>query len=148
VELQSAVRDWIGRAGPGDYVALHAYLSAADRTTALLEQLRVLIRDHLHVATTLGYGPRFLHSTGQLHKGGPDSGLFLQLVDEPVTDVPVPETDYTFGQLIRAQAIGDYQALVQRGRRVLRVQLGRQAEPGLKAVVAAVEGAIAAVSRR
>jgi transaldolase / glucose-6-phosphate isomerase len=147
-DLQSAVRDWIGRAGPADYVALHAYLSVTDRTTALLEQLRVLIRDHLHVATTLGYGPRFLHSTGQLHKGGPDSGLFLQLVDEPVTDVPVPETDYTFGQLIRAQAIGDYQALAQRGRRVLRVQLGRQAEPGLKAVLAAVEGAIAAVSRR
>ena len=141
VDLRAAVKDWIAGAGPNDYVALQAYLAPTDRTTGLLEELRVRLRDRLHVATTAGYGPRFLHSTGQLHKGGPNSGLFLQLVDEPATDVPVPETDYTFGQLIRAQAIGDYEALVQRDRRVLRVQLGSDTEQGLRAVLAAVESA-------
>ncbi len=83
-------------------------------------------------ATTLGLGPRFLHSTGQLHKGGPDTGLFLQLVDEPQADLPVPETTYTFGQLIRAQAAGDAMALEQRGRRVLRINLGADAKAGLE----------------
>jgi transaldolase/glucose-6-phosphate isomerase len=75
------------------------------------------------LATTQGYGPRFLHSTGQLHKGGPDEALVLQLVDEPEQDLAVPEADFTFGGLIRAQALGDYQALRRRGRRVLRVNL-------------------------
>lgn len=147
-DLQAAIKGWIASVRPNDYVALQAYLPATDRTTALMEELRVQLRDHLRVATTVGYGPRFLHSTGQLHKGGPPNGVFLQLVDDPATDVPVPETDYTFGQLIRAQAIGDYLALVQRGRRVLRVQLGRNAEQGLRAVAGAVEGAIATAPRR
>ncbi len=83
-------------------------------------------------AVTVGYGPRFLHSTGQLHKGGPDRCRFLQLVDEPAEDLAVPETRYTFGTLIRAQAEGDRQALIQRGRRVLRVQLGGNDEAGLQ----------------
>ena len=90
------------------------------------------------LAVTLGYGPRFLHSTGQLHKGGPDRCRFLQLVDEPAEDLPVPETQYTFGTLIRAQAEGDRQALEQRGRTVLRVQLGREDEQGLQNLRAAL----------
>ena len=97
-----------------------------------LEAIRTRIRDATGAATTLGFGPRFLHSTGQLHKGGPNTGLFLQLVDTPEEALPVPETDYTFRQLIRAQAIGDYQALVERDRRVLRVQLGADAQDGLE----------------
>jgi transaldolase/glucose-6-phosphate isomerase len=147
-DLQRAVGDWMASVAPTDYVAVHAYLAPADRTIGLIEELRVHLRDRLHVATTVGYGPRFLHSTGQLHKGGPNTGLVLQLVDEPATDVPVPERDYTFGQLIRAQALGDYHALVQRGRRVLRLQLGANAEQGLKAVVSAVEGAATAAPKR
>ena len=92
----------------------------------------MLLRQKTRLATTAGYGPRFLHSTGQLHKGGPNTGLFLQLVDQPGADVPVPETNYTFGQLIKAQAQGDWQALTQRGRRVIRVQLGSDAEGSLR----------------
>ncbi len=91
----------------------------------------------MRVATTLGYGPRFLHSTGQFHKGGPDTGLFLQLVDKPVSDLDVPETDYSFGRVIAAQSLADYQALVARGRRVLCVQLGGNPESGLASVAKA-----------
>jgi transaldolase/glucose-6-phosphate isomerase len=80
----------------------------------------------------LGYGPRFLHSTGQLHKGGPNNGLFLQVVDEPNMDLPVPETDFSFKNLIKAQAVGDYSALKQRGRRILRVNLKSDASSGLR----------------
>jgi transaldolase/glucose-6-phosphate isomerase len=83
---------------------------------------------------TFGFGPRFLHSTGQLHKGGPNQGLFLQFVDDPKEDVPVPGTDYTFKRIIQAQSLGDYQALRQRGRRVLRIDLGRNVETGLETV--------------
>jgi transaldolase/glucose-6-phosphate isomerase len=146
--LHAAVRGWVSGARSNDYVALHAYLAPTDGITRLLEEMRVHLRDHLRVATTAGYGPRFLHSTGQLHKGGANNGLFLQMVDEPPIDVPVPETDYTFGQLIQAQALGDYQALVQRGRRVLRVQLGRNAERALGSLAAAVESAFAAAQKK
>jgi len=146
--LQAALRDWVSGARANDYVVLQAYLAPTDATTRLLEEMRVHLRDHLRVATTVGYGPRFLHSTGQLHKGGANNGLFLQLVDEPPGDEPVPETDYTFGQLIRAQALGDAQALVQRGRRVLRVQLGRDAERALKSLTAAIENAFAGVPKK
>ena len=84
---------------------------------------------------TLGYGPRFLHSTGQLHKGGTGRCRFVQLVDEPAEDLAVPETSYTFGTLIRAQAEGDRQALEQRGRQVLRVQLGHDDDQGLRRLI-------------
>jgi len=130
-QLQSALQEWLGRAQAGNYISLQAYLEPTPATDAALEQLRVLLREKSRLATTAGYGPRFLHSTGQLHKGGPNTGLFLQLVDQAATDVAVPETNYTFGQLIRAQAQGDWQALTQRGRRVVRVQLGSNAQGGL-----------------
>ncbi|MFQ5795439.1 MAG: bifunctional transaldolase/phosoglucose isomerase [Candidatus Bipolaricaulia bacterium] len=131
-DLAQAISDWLSQARSGDYVAVQAYLAPTPETTATLQEIRLTLRDRLKLATTLGYGPRFLHSTGQLHKGGPNTGLFLQLVDEPTDDLPVPETDYTFGTLIRAQAQGDNQALKQRGRRVLRVNLGGDASAGLK----------------
>jgi len=125
------IRDWIGAPQQGRYVAIQAYLPATRETMASLQELRRMGRDKRKVATTVGFGPRFLHSTGQLHKGGPDTGIFLQLIDEPAEDLPVPETDFTFGSLIRAQALGDYQALVERGRRVLRVNLGHDVAGGL-----------------
>jgi transaldolase/glucose-6-phosphate isomerase len=135
--LRQALSGW-ANARPGDYVAVQAYLAPTDETTATLQSIRAALGRSLGVATTLGYGPRFLHSTGQLHKGGPNTGLFLQLVDEPAEQLPVPETDYTFGALIAAQALGDYRALSQRERRVLRVNLGRDVRAGLRQLAAAL----------
>jgi len=121
--LAKALKDWISQAQPGDYTAIQAFISPTQETTAALQNIRLEILKRTRLATTMGYGPRFLHSTGQLHKGGPNSGLFLQIVDEPKIDLPVPETDFSFKSLIRAQALGDYLALRQRGRRVLRVDV-------------------------
>jgi len=131
-ELSRAVKELLAAVKPGDYISIQAYLNPAPETWSALQQIRTNLRDRTHVATTLGFGPRFLHSTGQLHKGGPNTGVFLQIVDEPAEELPVPETNYSFAQLIRAQAEGDYQALKQRGRRVLRVQLGRDTAAGLR----------------
>jgi len=121
--LAEALKKWITQARPGDYVALQAYLCPAPEATAALQNIRLELMKHTKLATTTGYGPRFLHSTGQLHKGGPNKGLFLQIVDEPKADLPVPETNYDFRSLIKAQALGDYQALKQRDRRILRINL-------------------------
>jgi transaldolase / glucose-6-phosphate isomerase len=130
--LRQAVSAWLAKKKERDYLALQAYLNPTPEHTAALREICVSLRDRLKLATTLGYGPRFLHSTGQLHKGGPNSVLILQIVDEPAEDLPVPETDYTFGSLIRAQALGDFTALKQRKRRVLRVNLGSDVEGGLR----------------
>jgi len=111
-------------ARPGDYVAIQAYLGETPETGSSLEHIRLLIRDRLRLATTVGYGPRFLHSTGQFHKGGPNTGLFLQLTAEDPEDIPVPGKPYSFGVLKRAQARGDLEALRERGRRVHPVHLG------------------------
>lgn len=121
--LRAALAPWLASVKAGDYLALHAYLAPSTELTAALEGLRVGLRNRLRVATTLGYGPRFLHSTGQLHKGGANNGLFLQLVDRPTQDVEVPGTDFTFGKLVRAQADGDAEALGERSRRLVRVEL-------------------------
>ncbi len=121
--LAKALKDWISQAQPGDYAALQAYLSPTQETTAALQNIRLEILKRTRLATTTGYGPRFLHSTGQLHKGGPNNGLFLQIVDEPKIELSIPETDFSFKSLIRAQALGDYRALKQRGRRILRVDM-------------------------
>ncbi len=135
--LRNALAGW-GTANEGDYLAIQAYLAPSADITDALQELRALLGDKLSIATTMGYGPRFLHSTGQLHKGGPNSGLFMQLVDQPSADVAVPEMDFSFAALIAAQARGDYQALLQRGRRAVRVDLGADAEGGLRNVVAAL----------
>ncbi|MDQ4148651.1 MAG: bifunctional transaldolase/phosoglucose isomerase [Actinomycetota bacterium] len=116
--------DLLASVRPGDYVAIQAYLDETPETTSRLEEARLAIRDRYRVATTVGFGPRFLHSTGQLHKGGPDSGVFIQVVDtEKDEDVPIPSRPYTFRQLIDAQALGDLRTLRTRGRRVGRVTL-------------------------
>ncbi len=130
--LTEALKNWIVKEKPGDYIALQAYLNPSKEVTEALQKVRLELLNRTRLAITLGYGPRFLHSTGQLHKGGPNNGLFLQLVDEPEFDIPVPETSFSFSTLIRAQALGDYQALKQRGRRVLRVNLKRDVSGGLE----------------
>jgi hypothetical protein len=106
---------------PGDYVSLQAYVPFGHDTA--LESLRRRVRDRLGgTATTAGYGPRFLHSTGQLHKGGPDTVVAVQIIDaNPMPTVPVPDAPYDFGTLIAAQSIGDHRSLLAHGRRVLRV---------------------------
>ena len=126
-----AIDGWLASARPGNYVALQAFLAPSAEVTAALQALRQELGVRTGLATTLGYGPRFLHSTGQLHKGGPNSGLFLQLIDEPGDDLRVPDLGFTFGELLRAQAAGDAAALLERGRRVLRVQLGRDVLGGI-----------------
>ncbi len=108
---------------PGDYLAIQAYLPRTQDNEARLQAARVRLRDRLRVATTVGFGPRFLHSTGQLHKGGPATGVFIQVVDEPSVDLPIPGKPYTFRRLLDAQSAGDLQALRARGRRVARVRL-------------------------
>jgi transaldolase/glucose-6-phosphate isomerase len=129
--LRRAFDRWLGQARPGDYVAIQAFLPPREDISRALLSLRLGLLLKTGLATTLGFGPRFLHSTGQLHKGGPNEALVLQFVDEPGTDLAVPETDFTFGALIRAQALGDYQALRQRGRRVLRVNLQKDPTGGI-----------------
>ncbi|MGH2635588.1 MAG: hypothetical protein ACRDHU_05520, partial [Actinomycetota bacterium] len=110
--------------GAGDYVAIMAYLDPTSSTADALARARVAIRDRHRVATTVGFGPRFLHSTGQLHKGGANNGVFIQVVDAArSTDVPIPGRPYSFGTLIDAQALGDLRSLRARGRRVARVTL-------------------------
>lgn len=116
---------------PGDYIAINAYIDRSPANLARLQSVRGTLLAAHRVATTVGFGPRFLHSTGQLHKGGPASGVFLQIVDEPANDIAIPEKPYTFGTLIRAQADGDLASLQERGRRVARLTLDElEALPG------------------
>jgi len=114
----------LGSLGQHDYVAIQAFIDPTREAAEALERARLAIRDRHTVAVTVGFGPRFLHSTGQLHKGGPPTGAFVQIIDEDRgTDVSIPGADYTFGDLIDAQAIGDLRALRARDRRVARVHL-------------------------
>lgn len=137
--LSPALAAWLAQSRKQDYIAIQAYLNPDPETTRSLQALRLALLKKTRLATTLGFGPRFLHSTGQLHKGGPNEGLFLQILDEPGQDVDIPETDYSFGQLIRAQAYGDYQALLQKKRRVLRVALKGDIPSGIRHILHAVE---------
>ncbi|NNF10245.1 MAG: phosphoheptose isomerase, partial [Acidimicrobiia bacterium] len=129
------ISQWLASKPEGAYLGLAAFVPMTDRTTGLLQSLRHHLRDLTGAATTVGFGPRFLHSTGQLHKGGPAAALFLQIVDEPAVEMPVPETDYSFAKLVAGQAEGDYRALQDRGRTVLRVRLGQDAAAGLETLV-------------
>ena len=138
-ELKRAFESWLSGARAGDYIAIQAYLAPDARTADALQDLRRGLLEKTGLATTLGYGPRFLHSTGQLHKGGPNEVLVLQLVDEPRQDLEVPETDFTFGGLIAAQALGDYRALRKRGRRVLRANLKKEGGAGIARLRAFLE---------
>jgi len=119
--VDGALRTLLAAARPHDYLALLAFVPADPDTVARLQRLRAAVRDRLGLATSLGIGPRFLHSTGQLHKGGPNSGLFLQLTADPQRDLPIPGWQETFGTLLAAQAAGDLAALQRRSRRVIRL---------------------------
>ena len=132
---------------PGDYVALLAYLPEEESTNELLQVIRLRLRDGLRLATTVGYGPRFLHSTGQLHKGGPNTGLFMQLTCHDATDISIPGKPYTFGIFKKAQAMGDLEALARHGRRVMRVDLGDDVKKGLSLLRQLVERAVIAGTR-
>jgi transaldolase/glucose-6-phosphate isomerase len=131
---RTALQRWLSQARRGDYIALQAFLLPDSEITHALQIMRKNLMDHTHLATTLGFGPRFLHSTGQLHKGGPNNGLFLQIVDDPEHRLDVPETNLTFNHIIHAQAVGDFQALIERRRRVLRVDLRKDVIKGLEAL--------------
>lgn len=126
----------LGRAG--DYLSLLAYLPFSPEAHKQLQMLRLVLRDRLLVGTTLAYGPRYLHSTGQLHKGGPDKGLYLILTAEPETSRAIPGEGYGFETLLEAQALGDFRALNERGRRVLRVHFRGSTEKGLAELMTAV----------
>ena len=136
----STLQDFLDGAEPGDYLALQAYVQPTSEAEAALQGLRLVLRDRTRLATTLGYGPRFLHSTGQLHKGDAGNGLFIQFVDEPESEVAIPDqagssaSSSTFGVLIRAQALGDAQALRDAGRQVIRFNLGPEPVAALESL--------------
>ncbi len=141
-DVAALIRAHLARLGPGDYFALLAYMNRLDDSIAeSLQAMRHTVRDHHRVATCLGFGPRFLHSTGQAYKGGPNTGVFLQLTATPEQDLPVPGHRYSFGIIESAQALGDLQVLQERGRRVLRVHLGRDARAGLARLRDIITGA-------
>ena len=141
--IADSLAEFLDQAKAGDYICLMAYLPETAHNERELQEIRQQLRQSLHIATTLGYGPRFLHSTGQYHKGGPNTGLFLQLtVDEP-KDAQIPEQPYTFGMLQRAQALGDLEALHKHDRRAIRLHLGSDASQGLEALKKAILSAIA-----
>jgi transaldolase/glucose-6-phosphate isomerase len=123
------------RAGAGDYIALLDYVQETDEHESLIQAIRTHLRDALHVATTTGYGPRFLHSTGQLHKGGDASGVFVQITADVADDVSIPGEMFSFGVLVQAQALGDFQSLASRDRRAIRVHLGADVAAGLRALL-------------
>jgi len=121
--LAEGITTHLAQARAGDYLAIQAYLEPSAEIWARLQALRALLRDRLRIATTLGFGPRYLHSTGQLHKGGPPSGLFIQITAEDRDEVPIPGAGYDFSTFKAAQALGDLEALHQAGRRVIRLHL-------------------------
>ena len=125
------LRGHLARGKTHDYIALLDYIEETPEIEAVIQTIRTHLRDVTGCATTTGYGPRFLHSTGQLHKGGPDTGMFIQLTAPDEVDLPIPEASYTFSILKQAQALGDFRALASRGRRAIRVDLGEDVLVGL-----------------
>jgi transaldolase/glucose-6-phosphate isomerase len=140
--LAGYLKAHLNRVKAGDYFALLAFIEMNDAHEATLQGIRHDVRDSKRVATCLGFGPRFLHSTGQAYKGGPNSGVFLQITCDDANDLPVPGQKYTFGVVKTAQARGDFQVLAARGRRALRVHLGPNVEAGLATLATAVKQAL------
>jgi transaldolase/glucose-6-phosphate isomerase len=131
-DLEVTISEFLLDSARGDYLALMAFLPEKPEMDRELQKIRLMLRDRLKLATTLGYGPRFLHSTGQLHKGGPNSGLFLQLTADHTADADIPGRSYSFGVLQHAQYLGDFEALQEHGRRVIRIHLGTNPVAKLK----------------
>ncbi len=140
--LQALLGAHLARLRPGDYFAVNAYVEMNDENGRELHALRSAVRDAKRVATTLGYGPRFLHSTGQLHKGGPNSGVFLQITSDDAGDLPIPGQNLRFGVLKQAQALGDFQVLAECKRRALRVHLGADVSGGLARLRELIQSAL------
>ena len=140
--LVGYLRAHLNRIKAGDYFAVLGYIQMNEAHEKALSGIRMNVRDTKHVATCVGFGPRFLHSTGQAYKGGPNSGVFLQITCDDAVDLPVPDQKYTFGVVKAAQARGDFQVLAERGRRALRVHLGADLQAGLATLAAAVKQAI------
>ncbi len=130
-----SLTDLLSQASEGDYLAIMPYIPMDDEADSLLAVLRRLVMERHKIATTLGYGPRLLHSTGQMHKGGPESGLYLQLTMSHRDDLLIPGRRYDFATLVSAQAIGDFDALSDLGRRAIRVDLGVDAIAGLRHLI-------------
>jgi len=140
--LTGSLKAHLGRLHAGDYCALLAYIARDERYQKALQEIRAVIRDARQVATCVGFGPRFLHSTGQAYKGGPNSGVFLEITGDAEDHVPVPGHKYDFGAVIAAQARGDFAVLNQRGRRTLRVHLGKDIDAGLACLKSAICAAL------
>jgi transaldolase/glucose-6-phosphate isomerase len=130
--IADALRAHLAQVKAGDYIAMLNYIEETPEHEAVIQQIRTQLRDATRSATTTGYGPRFLHSTGQLHKGGADNGVFLQLTAPDKTDLPIPGHSYTFSVLKQAQALGDFRSLATRGRRAIRIDLGADTLAGLR----------------
>ena len=141
--LAGFLKKHLARIGAGDYFALLGYITMNEAHEEALQSIRLAVRDNKKVATVLGFGPRFLHSTGQAYKGGPNSGVFLQITCDDAVDILVPGQKYTFGVVKSAQARGDFAVLAERGRRALRVHLGKDVAAGLAVLTDAVNQALA-----
>jgi transaldolase/glucose-6-phosphate isomerase len=140
--VEAFIAAHLKRVKPGDYIAMLDYIRVTDENEELIQAIRAHLRDSLRVATTTGYGPRFLHSTGQLHKGGDSSGVFIQITADDLKDVPIVGEPFTFGVLKQAQALGDFQSLASRDRRAIRVHLGADVAAGLKTLLEIVKTAL------
>jgi transaldolase / glucose-6-phosphate isomerase len=141
-DLGSWLKAHLARSGEGDYVALLAYIERDKPYIDALQKMRLAVRDKRHVATCAEFGPRFLHSTGQAYKGGPDSGVFLQITAEDAEDLKVPGQNASFGVIKAAQARGDFDVLTERRRRALRVHLKGPLGPALATLDAAIKEAL------
>jgi transaldolase/glucose-6-phosphate isomerase len=141
--LAGFLKKHLARIGAGDYFAVLGYITMNETHEEALQAIRLAVRDNKKVATVLGFGPRFLHSTGQAYKGGPNSGVFLQITCDDAVDILVPGQKYTFGVVKSAQARGDFAVLAERGRRALRVHLGKDVAAGLATLADAVNQALA-----
>jgi len=141
--LKNYLKAHLSRIGAGDYFALLAYVEMNAEHEFLLQGLRTSVRDRKRIATCLGFGPRFLHSTGQAYKGGPNSGVFLQVTCDDAQDLPVPGQKYTFGIVKTAQARGDFAVLAERNRRALRVHIGPDVKAGLSKLAELVKQVLA-----
>jgi glucose-6-phosphate isomerase len=141
--VEQALLAHLAQVHPGDYVAIMAYVDPSDANEGSLEELRTAVRDRYRVATTVGFGPRFLHSTGQLHKGGPNTGVFIQVTTKEGVDASIPGRPFTFAVLERAQADGDLQSLRSHGRRVIRLHLEGGLDSALEGLARAVRQAAA-----
>jgi transaldolase / glucose-6-phosphate isomerase len=146
--LTGFLRAHLSQLNPGDYMASLAYIEMNNEHEETLQAMRHAVRDRKHVATCLGFGPRFLHSTGQAYKGGPNTGVFLQITCDDAIDLPVPGQKYTFGIVKAAQARGDFQVLADRKRRALRVHLPKDVEAGLEKLGQAVTDALSEIPNR